>query len=161
MRKLLTSVLALFFCINIAFAESIESSFLMTESQDGRQTEDLFEVWSVRANLESPNPTVQIQAASFVTYKGETSLFTWLHESSSVAQVKPDVYKIELNGRLNPFSGLEVVLELSPDRKKIQTISGSMRAGTRGQSVAVFKPDHQTQNKKLLLTNPSYSYGSK
>ncbi|MBE7447063.1 MAG: addiction module protein [Planctomycetia bacterium] len=45
--------------------------------------------------------------------------------------------------------------------RKIKTISSSMRAGTRGQPVSVFKPDLKTPNKKIQLTNPSYSYGNK
>lgn len=161
MKRIALSVLVILLSTQIVFAELIKGSFLMTEFEDGKQTEDLFEIWTIKANLSSTNPAIQIQAASFVSHAGETRVFPWLHESTQVSQVSPGIYKAELNGRLNPFSGLEVVLELSPGGRKIQTISGSMRAGTRGQSVSVFKPDLKTPNKKIQLVNPSYSYGSK
>ena len=71
-----------------------------------------------------------------------------------IKEIRPGVFRAECNGRLNPFSGLDVVFEVS--RGGVSTVSGSMRAGSRGQSVSIFKVDHKTQSLKMNLLNPAW-----
>ena len=56
MKRIALSVLVILLSTQIVFAELIKGSFLMTEFEDGKQTEDLFEIWTIKANLSSTNP---------------------------------------------------------------------------------------------------------
>jgi hypothetical protein len=63
-----------------------------------------------------------------------------------------------MNGRLNPFSGLEVIVEVNKNRTRIIEMTASMRSGSRGQSVVTFRIDRSNETRKLPpLRNPSWS----
>lgn len=134
-------------------ATPIEQSFLVREFQDGSASTDLFELWQVRFDRSADTPLI-IQVASFVTLGDETRVFIWTHTAASVKEIQPGVFKAECNGRLNPFAGLDVVLEISG--KRIKNISGSTRAGTKGQAIVAYQVDHKVLKVPLNLANPSW-----
>lgn len=129
----------------------LEQSFMMREIQDGVESADLFEVWQVSFNPKG-DLAVQVQVASFVELGDETRVYLWLHTSTRVVEVRPGIFKAECNGRLNPFAGLDLVFEVRDGR--IVDLSGSTRAGTRGQAVVAYKIDRKTARERLELANP-------
>lgn len=157
----------LFFCIVILILcgtpsaqsfEMINQSFMMSEIEDGRLIKDSFEIWTVAANLRGNDPHCVIQVTSFLVAENEALVFNWLHTSKKITEILPGIFKIELNGRLNPFSGLEVVIEISGDTAKIADMSGNMRIGSKGQSVGVFQIDRDNKNRRIPpIYNPSWS----
>jgi len=128
--------------------ESRAEPFMMTVAEDGHVTPDSFEIWDVSCTLRKAQPSCLILAASFVT-DDETAVFLWQHVSRKVIEVRRGIFRVEMNGRLNPFSGLDVVIEMSSDRSRIANISGSMRSGSKGQSVVVFQVDRKSVNRRL------------
>lgn len=137
--------------------EMVDQSFMMREIEDGRLVKDLFEIWTVTANLRGNNPHCVIQVTSFVVVGNMTHVFNWLHTSKKITEILPGIFKIELNGRLNPFSGLEVVIEISSDTAKITDMSGNMRVGSKGQSIGVFQIDRDNKNRRIPpIYNPSW-----
>jgi hypothetical protein len=136
---------------------SFEQRFMMQEVEDGEQSKDSFEIWTVSGDFSRTNgSTCKIQATSLTSTDEETHIFNWLHEGRTITEILPGIFKMGMNGRLNPFSGLEVVIEFSQDRTRIVDLSGSMRAGTRGQSVVVFQVDRDSRNRKIPpVYNPS------
>ena len=136
--------------------EPLFQSFLMTVAEDGKEIRDHFEIWEVSGDFSGSRPSCLIQAASFIV-SDESRVNIWSHEAQRITHVRPGIFKVEMTGRLNPFSGLEVVIEFSKSRQRITNISGSMRSGTRGQSVRVFHVDRKNENRPLPpLRNPSW-----
>lgn len=134
-------------------ATPIEQSFLMREFQDGSASTDLFEIWQVRFDRSTDTPLI-IQVASFVTVNDETRVFVWTHTAATVKEIQPGIFEAECNGRLNPFAGLDVVFEISG--KRIKDISGSTRAGTKGQAIVAYQVDREALKVALNLANPSW-----
>jgi len=133
----------------------------MNVADDGRKSKDHFEIWEVVVDFSSSKLSCTIQVASFLV-SDSTRVYLWKHESQSIEEVRPGIFKVLLSGRLNPFSGLEVVVELNKGRSHIVNVSGSMRSGTRGQSVLVFQVDRETETRRLPpLRNPSWLLESK
>lgn len=132
-------------------------SFMMQESQDGERVKHGFEMWTVSGEFSAArDPRCTIQVTSLHWLDEQTHIFNWLHESSKITEIRHGIFKVETNGRLNPFSGLEVVIEFSSDRTQILDVSGSMRAGTKGQSVSIFHVDRDSWNRKVPpVYNPS------
>jgi hypothetical protein len=124
-------------------ASTFTGSFLMTVAEDGENTLDNFEIWEVSGNFQGHGRSCSIQAASFIV-SDATRVYLWNHGAKTITEVRPGIYRIEMNGRLSSFSGLEVVIEFSRDGSRIVDISGSMRSGTKGQSVRVFHVDRKT-----------------
>lgn len=138
--------------------EMVDQSFMMSEIEDGKLIKDQFEIWTVTANLRGNDPHCVIQVTDFLFDENETHAFNWLHTSKKITEILPGIFKIELNGRLNPFSGLEVVIEISSDTAKIVDMSGNMRVGSKGQSVLVFQIDRDNKNRRIPpIYNPSWS----
>jgi hypothetical protein len=130
---------------------------MVYEIQDGKLLSNTFEIWTVSADLNSNNPTCTILVSSFTTQSGVTFVFNWAHHATKISEPKNNIFKIELTGRLNPFSGLDVMLELSEDGQSIKEITGSMRAGSRGQSISQFKIDRTNLLREVApISNPSY-----
>jgi hypothetical protein len=134
------------------FSEPIEESFFMIQYEDGKEMKDIFEIWTVKADLGEKQKDIKIQVVSFVNDAGETHAFQWLHDSNTVSLIAPQTYKAEFNGRLG--FPLEVIFELNSDSKNFKTVTGSTRIGARGQSIAIFKPDTKTTTRKVELVNP-------
>ena len=128
--------------------ESGAKPLMMTVAEDGHVTLDNFEIWDVSCTLRKPQPSCSILAASFIT-SDETRVFLWQHVARKVIEVEPRIFRVEMNGRLNPFSGLDVVIEMSSDGSSIANVSGSMRSGSKGQSVSVFQVDRKSVNRRL------------
>ena len=143
----------------------------MEERQDGKKSESSFELWELRCSLPqtaaSPTgqhtaPFCRLFAVSIAwsekpaTTDATSHLFSWLHESSRVTEVQPGIYRVEMNGRLSPCSGLDLIVKLNSTRSRIVDLSGSMRAGTQCQSVSEFRPDRQSESRRIPpIWNPS------
>ena len=138
---------------------TLDQSFMMDEVQDGKKIDDGFELWNVVGRFDKANrlSECRIKVVSLLWSENQTHAFVWVHGSQKITDVMPDTYKVEMNGRLNPFSGLDIVIEFNPDRTKIINISGSMRAGTKGQSISVFQINRNSRNRKVPpVYNPSW-----
>ena len=134
----------------------ILQSFLMTVAEDGKEQADWFELWEVSSAFSGAKPSCSIQVASFVA-SDVTRVNLWSHTSQRVSEVRPNIFKVEMNGRLNPLGGLEVIVEFNRDRTRIVEMNGSMRSGSRGQSVVVFRVDRKSESRRLpALRNPSW-----
>lgn len=161
----LVTFLAFIFLPEFIIAETLHGHFMMNELDDGQQSENLpqFEIWEVSGDFNSSNPTVKIDAVSFVTEtkSGETHVFTWQHNSIKISEGKAGVYDVDLNGRGIPSNHLKVTLTLSSSNKEIESISGSLRVGVNSESVMTFRPDRKTRTKDIRLNNPSYSINDK
>ena len=162
MRFLVLSLLMVFSCPHLLSQERAEGnpkpgpffqSFLMNIAEDGRTTPDTFELWQITGELSGPLPTCSLDVVNF-SVGDFTDVHVFPHVARSVTEVFPGVYRIELEGRANL---LEMVIEFSNDGSQIVNISGSMRVGTRLQSVRVFQVDRASESRILpRLRNPSY-----
>ena len=134
----------------------ILQSFVMTVAEDGKELTDQFELWEVSGEFSGGTSSCSIRVASFIA-KGVTHVFLWNHTAQRVTEIRPGIFKLEMGGRLNEFSGLEVVVEFNQDRTRIVEMSASMRSGTRGQSIVVFRVDRKSETRRLPpLRNPSW-----
>jgi hypothetical protein len=161
--RILTAIPVLAISLHL-FAESPQStkptsifqSFVMNVTEDGKDQSDWFELWEVSGEFVGRTTSCSIRVASF-TVTDKTHVHLWNHLSQRVTEVRPGIFRVEMNGRLNAFSDLDVVVELNPDRTRVIEMSGSMRSGSRGQSVLTFRIDRNNQTRKLLpLYNPSW-----
>ena len=163
-RGLLWSVLLVAILPGIAAsADEIRRRFIMNASEDGVLMPELFEFWEVTASLHGAHPSVSLTvvAVASVEESGEpqSHVFTFRHDSSEVVAIGPRTYRVPMNGRLGPCSGLEVVLRLSPSTDDIADMSGSMRAGSKCQAMRTFSTDKQSKRKALPpIWNPSWSH---
>ena len=131
-------------------------SFFMNVAEDSRETPDNFELWEVVGDFGGSKSSCSIQVASFLL-QDSTRVYPWNHEAQRITEIRPGIFKVELNGRMNSFSGLEVIIEFNKDRSQILDVNGSMRSGTKGQSVRVFQVDRKTETRRLPpLRNPSW-----
>ena len=136
---------------------SIFQSFVMTVSEDGKEQADWFELWEISGEFGGRTPTCSIRVASF-TAQDVTRVNLWSHTAQRVTEIRPGIFRVEMNGRLNPFSGLEVIVELNRDRTRVIEMTASMRSGSRGQSVVTFRIGRNNETRKLPpLRNPSWS----
>jgi hypothetical protein len=136
---------------------AILQSFLMTVAEDGKEQTDWFELWEVSGEFNGAKPFCSIQVASF-SADAVTRVNLWNHTSQRVTEIRPNVFKVEMNGRVNPSGGLEVIVEFNRDRTRIVEMNGSMRSGSRGQSAVVFHVDRKSETRRLPpLRNPSWS----
>lgn len=139
----------------------VRKAFIMTEAEDGKLFSDSFEVWDTFCALR-PAPTVgvatwSITVVSLAETGGRTHVFTWRHDSQSVREVQPGVFRIEMNGRLSQCSGLQVVMRLAKDLATVESIEGDMRAGTQCQSRRTFSLDRTRPTRAVPpLWNPAY-----
>lgn len=139
----------------------VRKAFIMTEAEDGKLFSDSFEVWDTFCALR-PSPTVgvarcSITAVSLAESGGRTHVFTWRHDSQSIREVQPGVFRIEMNGRLSDCSGLQVIMRLDKDLATVESIEGDMRAGTRCQSRRTFSLDRTRPTRAIPpLWNPAY-----
>ncbi len=140
---------------------SIFQSFVMTVSEDGKEQADWFELWELTGEFGSRTPTCSIQVASFVL-DDETRVHLWSHKAQRVTEARPGIFRVEMSGRLNPSSDVEVIIEINEDRTRVIEMSASMRSGSRGQSVVTFRVDRNNETRKLPpLRNPSWSLEKK
>jgi hypothetical protein len=94
---------------------------------------------------------------TFAESDGRTNVFTWRHDSQSVREVVPGVFRIEMNGRLSKCSGLQIIMRLEKDSATVESIEGDMRAGTRCQSRHTFSLDRTAPTRAVPpLRNPAY-----
>lgn len=128
------------------------------EYEDGKKLADSFEFWELSCAIPLSGASCQLQVASFTRLDHETHLFQWLHRSNRIRNVGPNLYRVSMNGRLSPCSGLELVVTTNPEQSKILNVHGSMQSGTQCQSLAEFKPDFRNPQRKLSLRNPFYRY---
>jgi len=139
----------------------VRKAFIMTEAEDGKPFGDSFEVWDISCVLR-PSLTVgvarcSITAVSLAEAGGRSHLFTWRHDSQSIWEVQPGVFRIEMNGRLSDCSGLQVVMRLDKDLAEVESIEGDMRAGTQCQSRRTFSLDRTRPSRAIApLWNPAY-----
>jgi hypothetical protein len=167
MKRILILVVALLLPFSLVTGQSsvqqrrnpgpVFQSLLMNVAEDGKETSDNFEIWEVGGHLGGPKSSCSIRVASFLL-EHSTRVYLWNHEAERITEVRPGIFKVELNGRMSSFSGLEVIIEFNKDRSEIINLSGSMRSGTGGQSVRVFHVDRKTETRRLPpLRNPSWA----
>jgi hypothetical protein len=139
----------------------IRKAFIMTEAEDGKRSSDSFEVWDTFCALR-PSPTLgaarcSITAVSLAEAGGRTHLFTWRHDSQSIREVEPGVFRIEMNGRLSGCSGLQVIMRLDSNLATVESIEGDIRAGTQCQSRRTFSLDRARPSRAISpIWNPAY-----
>ena len=139
----------------------IRKVFIMAEGEDGKRFKDSFEVWDTVCSLR-PSPTLgaakcSITAVSLTESRGQTHVFTWRHDSQTVREVQPGVYRIDLNGRLSDCSGLQVIIRLDKLYSEVESIEGEMRSGTRCQSKRTYSLDTTTPSRAVLpIRNPAF-----
>src|SRR5205809_7525118 len=90
-----------------AKSAAILQSFLMSVAEDGKEQTDWFELWEVSGTFTGARRSCSIQVASFLG-NDVARVNLWNHVSHRVTEIRPNIFKVELNGRLNPFGGLEV-----------------------------------------------------
>jgi len=136
-------------------------SFLMRVTEDGKEINDWFEIWEVSGDFSTDKTSCSIQAAAF-TLSEETRVNIWSHRARAVVEFLPRRFRIDMNGRLNPASELQVVIEFGAGHSRIVNISGTMRSGTKGQSVLAFHVDRKSENRRVPpLRNPSWNLEEK
>jgi hypothetical protein len=81
--------------------EGFAQSFMMTVAEDGKETTDNFEIWDVSCSFKGRQPACSILAASFIT-SDETRVYLWQHVVTKALEVQPGIFRIEMNGRMNP-----------------------------------------------------------
>ena len=139
----------------------VRSAFIMTQAEDGKLFGNSFEVWDTFCTLR-PSPTVgaatcSITAVSLAEAPGQTHLFTWRHDSQSVREVQPGVFRIDMNGRLSNCSGLQVIMRLDKNLAAVESIEGDMRSGTQCQSRRTFSLDRTSASRAVApIWNPAY-----
>jgi len=139
----------------------VRKAFIMTEGEDGKLFSDSFEVWDTFRELR-PSPALgvarcSITAVSLAETGGRTHLFTWRHDSKSIREVQPGVFRIEMNGRLSDCSGLQVIMRLDKELATVESIDGDMRAGTQCQSRRTFSLDRTRPHRAIApIWNPAY-----
>jgi hypothetical protein len=138
----------------------IRKAFIMTEAEDGRLIRDSFEVWDTFCVLRSSSPAgsarCSITAISLAEFGGQTHAFTWRHDSQSVSEIQPGIFRIEMNGRLSLCSGLRVIMRVDKD-SRVEHIEGDMRGGTQCQSIHTYSLDTTTPTRPLSpLWNAAY-----
>jgi hypothetical protein len=139
----------------------VQKAFLMRVAEDGKPSPDYFEVWDtyclLSASQKLAGARCSITAVSFVEIKGVTHLFTWRHDSQSIQEVHPGVFRIEMNGRWSDCSGLQVIIRFDQELIVVESIEGDMRAGTQCQSRTTFSLDRARPTRAIApLWNPAY-----
>ena len=133
----------------------IFQSFLMNVAEDGKEQNDWFELGEISCEFARPKPTCPLRVASFIA-SDVTRVNLWSHTAHRVTEIRPNVFKVEMNGRLNPSAGLEIIVEFDSGRTRIVEITGSMRSGSRNQSTVTFRVDRRRESRSLPpLRNPS------
>jgi hypothetical protein len=152
-------------------ANRLRVQTVIEERQDGKKIESSCELWELTCSLphtaafpkgQHTVPFCRLLAVSIgwseepATTDTTSHLFSWLHESSRVTEVQPGIYRVEMNGRLSPCSGLDLIVKLNSTRSKIVDLTGSMRAGTQCESMSEFRPDRQSESRRIPpIWNPS------
>jgi hypothetical protein len=140
----------------------VQKAYVMTEAEDGKVSSDSFEVWDIfcvlRPSASLGAPRCSITAVSLVDVGGRTHVFTWRHDSKSVREVQPGVFRIEMNGRLSECSGLQVIMRLDPVLfASLESVEGDMRSGTRCQSRRTYSLDRTNPTRAVApIRNPAY-----
>jgi hypothetical protein len=142
----------------------VEGRFVMNPSEDGKPLGTAFEVWDTVCMLrKSPTvekPSCSITAVSLVEMLGKTHVYTWRHDSTAVIEVRPSVFRVELNGRESTCSGLEVFVTLDAKTGALRDMTGSLRAGTKCQSVDAYGLDTKAASRPVApVWNPTYGQG--
>ena len=141
---------------------AVQGAFIMNHAEDGKLSADYFEVWDVKCVLATGSgerARCSISAVSLVNSNGETHLVTWQHNAKSVQEVAADTFRIELNGRLSECSGLSVIMRVGGSGlvRRVESIEGDMRAGSRCQSRSTFSLDRSSARRAVApLQNPAY-----
>ena len=137
--------------------ESLESSGIYEWYEDGRKLEHTFEFWDLSCEVPLSKASCLLKVTSFAWVNSTTHIFQWVHASTGVAEIKPGVFKIEMTGRLSPCSGLELIARLDENRRVFIELHGSMRAGTKCQSIIQLKPDFENFGREIPpIWNPLY-----
>lgn len=140
----------------------VRKAFIMAEAEDGKPFRDSFEVWDTFCSLR-PSPTFgvarcSITAVSLAESGGRTHVFTWRHDSQSVREVQPGVFRIDMNGRLSDCSGLQVIIRLDKALTTVDSIEGDMRAGTQCQGRRTYSLDRTAPTRAVApIWNPAYA----
>ena len=138
----------------------VVKAFVMMEAEDGKSANDSFEVWdtncSLRPSRRAEHPRCSITAVSFVENEGRTFVYTWRHDSSAVREIRPGVFRIEMNGRLNQCSGLVVIMRLGGGGDTAESLEGDLRSGTQCQSRRTFTLDTASLARRISpIWNPA------
>lgn len=139
----------------------VRKAFIMAEAEDGKPFSDSFEVWdtfcSLRPSTTFGGARCSITAVALAESGGRTHVFTWRHDSQSVREVQPGVFRIDLNGRLSDCSGLQVIIRLDKGLTTVERIEGDMRAGTQCQSRRTYSLDRTAPTRAVSpIWNPAY-----
>lgn len=139
----------------------VRRAFIIAEAEDGRPFSDSFEVWDTFCSLR-PSPTLgvarcSITAVSLAESGGRTHVFTWRHDSQSVREVQPGVFRVDLNCRLSDCSGLQVIIRLDKALTVVESIEADMRSGTQCQSRRTYSLDRTAPTRAVSpIWNPAY-----
>lgn len=140
----------------------VRKAYIMAEAEDGKVFRDSFEVWDIfcvfRPSATLGAPRCSITAVSLVDLGGRTHVFTWRHDSQSVREVQAGVFRIDMNGRLNECSGLQVIMRLDPVLfASLESVEGDMRSGTQCQSRRTYSLDRTSPTRAVApIRNPAY-----
>jgi hypothetical protein len=133
----------------------VRKAFIMTVAEDGKVFSNLFEVWDTFCTLR-PSPTLG-NAKCSITAVSLPAVSTWRHDSQSVLEVRPGVFRVEMNGRLSDCSGLSVIIRFDKELVTVDSMEGDMRAGTQCQSRRTFSLDTTAPTRAVPpLWNPAY-----
>lgn len=158
---LLLGAASLFAMPALASAENIRRVFIMNAAEDNSPLPDQFEIWELKGTLGGSSPALSLTAVAVLNNAvmgiKRSNIFVWRHDSASVVMVKPGIYRVVMNGRLSPCSGLELVVKLTTSSRDFADVSGTMRTGTQCQSVHVYSADRTSESKAIPpIYNPSW-----
>lgn len=143
-------------------------SFLMTVSEDGKEVPNLFEKWDLFGNFTPGASECELRVASFSEvpeiFGGgkRTTVDVWSHSAREISEFRPGVYRVEMNGRLNPASGLQLIIGFDGEGTRVISLIGTMRAGRKGEAGLTFSINRKTAMRNLApIRNPSLNLPEK
>lgn len=136
--------------------DAVEFRGIFDWFEDGKQ-QDIFEFWELTCELPLTARGCRLEATSFASLSGETHVFQWHHESTSIEQLQPTLLKMKMSSRLSSCSGLDLIMDTDQSQSQILDVRGTMQSGTRCQSSVQLKSDFKNRVRRLPpIWNPLY-----
>ena len=136
------------------------ATFLMDISEDGKPISGTFELWSLQGTIAPmrPNSTapIALTAIVFVPFTGRTDVIVEPHDTLSVAEVQPALFRLRFSGNGKGCSDLEIVARYSADFQSLLDLSGSARGGLNCEHVYGYKLAREKTRPLAPLTNGLY-----
>ena len=140
---------------------AMAATFLLDISVDGKPISDTFELWSLQGTIAPMRPTaaspIALTAVVFTALvRGRTDVLVEPHDTLSILEVQPALFRLRFSGNGKGCSDLEIVARYSTDFQSLLDLSGSARGGVNCEHVYSYKLAREKTRALAPLTNGLY-----